>query len=801
VLRPRFLVALVTAIPLALTANLWVTFLRAAAMRATNGSSYYAAAQAYSHGIFPDTFGWTSAWFGGMPFPNLYPPLFFWTVGALAHILPFPLAFKLTVAAPVIAMPALMWMLAFLLSGRDRILATWAGLGTAFLLVSPALQLDASGLGYWSTFVDGFYSQPLGFALLVLWYVVYRDADRSRLRFAAATVLLALAILASFFSAITACVFIGATLLRDAFKWRADERRAFVIHLLSPAWAALLTLFWVAPMLHEYAWFVTAHVRVPLRQMISPWLWAWYAIAAVGLAFWCRRRDRDFWPYAISVVTLALCVTFSAAFAPSWFPFQPHRFLATLTFLLCLPVAHAFQGLLSVLARSRKAQPQRSSRISRMLVPLTALALLAVAATTVGKPSYTLAFYSHAEMAEMQSVLKFAAAHPDGRYLVEQAGSPALDRATWFDARALSAYLGAQGNETTWVAFRESSASTLFAIPAINGFSSLQEHYGLSSVLGDDLDFLAQPTADHLRRAELLGVRYLVVTTPAIRERIAGQHDVVSQQQQLGRWTVFELRQPLPAAQVLAYRPALVVSDLSLKQRRRDQLEFVRLAEEEFAAGQSDVALVHAPERFIDDVLMRESVDRFGALILVSYAEHNEQRALDLLRRYARQHTVLLVQSDAPLFERLRGALADSSNVVTITREPGDDTGNVSPLDASFHYANSGIRATWKMIQRSLDEHKVAVPTATATLNRDGKRMQLVVASTESVPVMLSTTYFPAWRRSDDEPVYAASRMQMLTFAKGSVTLRYERAWQDWAGLAVSLLAALGLIAACVRRF
>jgi hypothetical protein len=86
VLRPRFLVALVTAIPLALTANLWLTFVRAAAMRATNGSSYYAAAQIYSQHIFPDTFGWTSAWFGGMPFPNLYPPLFFWTEIGRAHV-------------------------------------------------------------------------------------------------------------------------------------------------------------------------------------------------------------------------------------------------------------------------------------------------------------------------------------------------------------------------------------------------------------------------------------------------------------------------------------------------------------------------------------------------------------------------------------------------------------------------------------------------------------------------------------------------------------------------------------------
>jgi uncharacterized membrane protein len=51
--------------------------------RAWDGSGHQAIAQIYSQFIFPDTFGWSAAHFGGMPFPNFYPPVFYWLIGLL----------------------------------------------------------------------------------------------------------------------------------------------------------------------------------------------------------------------------------------------------------------------------------------------------------------------------------------------------------------------------------------------------------------------------------------------------------------------------------------------------------------------------------------------------------------------------------------------------------------------------------------------------------------------------------------------------------------------------------------------
>ena len=74
-----------------------------------------------------------------------------------------------------------------------------------------------------STLLDGFYTQPLGFVLLLAWVLVYLLPKQNARQFTAAAVLLALTVLANFFNAITAIIFI-ASVLMGIFERRARER-------------------------------------------------------------------------------------------------------------------------------------------------------------------------------------------------------------------------------------------------------------------------------------------------------------------------------------------------------------------------------------------------------------------------------------------------------------------------------------------------------------------------------------------------------------------------------------------------
>jgi len=103
-LKTIYWLGVISLLPVALKSFIWLEVIRGAASRAIDGSGHYAAAQIYDHEIFPDTFGWTNAYFAGLPLPNFYPPLFFWIVSFLhhTHLFAFATAFKLVIALPLL---------------------------------------------------------------------------------------------------------------------------------------------------------------------------------------------------------------------------------------------------------------------------------------------------------------------------------------------------------------------------------------------------------------------------------------------------------------------------------------------------------------------------------------------------------------------------------------------------------------------------------------------------------------------------------------------------------------------------
>ena len=178
-------IAGVTLLPALLTIELYEKLCTCAEARAWDGTGHYALAQIYDQTLFPETFGWTHAYFGGMPFPNFYPPAFYWCVALLHHtgLFSFDAAFKLVLMLPVLLLPAAIWLLALKSSGGNRLVATCAALALIPLLVDHRL-LHPVGLGSAGTFLIGLYTQPLGFVLLIAWYAVYAHKRPRPWRFA-----------------------------------------------------------------------------------------------------------------------------------------------------------------------------------------------------------------------------------------------------------------------------------------------------------------------------------------------------------------------------------------------------------------------------------------------------------------------------------------------------------------------------------------------------------------------------------------------------------------------------------------
>ena len=779
----------VTALPVIFDWEIWSKIWTGARPRAWDGTGHYALAQVYDQSIFPDTFGWTHAFFAGMPFPNFYPPLFYWLIALLhhTHLVSFTGSFKLVLATSVLLLPVAIWMTAWAVSQKNRMIATSAALAVLPLLVDKRFFYPL-GLGHASTFLVGLYTHPLGFVLLVAWYGVYLKAHLQKWRFVSASLLLTLASLSNFFAAITAALFVAATVSIDLVKRfrapgleeRLEARRALFAHLVSPLIAAGLASFWLFPMLGASEYLVSRPYTGPFNELVPPVMLVWYALALAGVVCWMRRPTEGMTPFLASLCALAIIVIASSLLPPRWSPFQAPRFLATLNFLLAVPVGVAAAFALT------KLRALSGGAIPRFLIAYGAPAALIVSLLIwIEPPTYGLAFFPTNESERIDSVLRFAQEHRGGRYLVEvppfSRSGPALD------SRALNSYLGLQGNEALSLSFREASPNIIFFNSLVSAFSTAPDNYGFSSILVNDLDFLRQPLAQHLSRARLVGVKYLVIFTPQIKDHLSKEAEIEARHD-FGAWTVFALRgEPAPRVRILAFRPALVVSKFSLKQRRSDESDFIRWAEEQFADGWFDVPLARSPETKIDRL---QELDQFGALILDTYDCADENLAFERLQSFAQQRALILLSSDSALFQRLRSAITKFPMAEIIERIPdagGEWLGDNGPR----RYGANNIRQEWLAIRRILERRKVSTDTA---VSLDGEINQKIIrlkpnaiTSGGSIPALINTTYHQNWRRDDGGAIYSASPFFILTFIRQPTQLIYARNWFDRAGLIVSV--------------
>ena len=791
-LNTVYWLGVISLLPVALNSFIWLEVIHGVASRAIDGSGHYAAAQIYDREIFPDTFGWTNAYFAGMPLPNFYPPLFFWIVSFLhhTHLFAFGTAFKLLIALPLLLMPLAYWCVGYRLSGNNQWVAFGAAIASATLYSVGEMCQPNTGLDMSSTLLDGFYTQPFGFVLLLCWMLFYLSPQQNGRRFAVSAVLLALTVLANFFNAITAIVFIASVLLFDIVTWtrssdleeRRKLRKNFLLHLLSPWLAVALSAFWLVPMLSSYEYLVTRPLIRPLSEMITPPLWLWYFLAVTGALIWLRRQSGALGPYLLACLILFSAAVFAGGFAPVWFPFQVFRFFSTINFLLCVPIGISlgYVADLYLQKRKKRASPAvvepKSSIVKQVIAVVYVVIIVGGLAFLMSSRKLTKAsaFYTAETYPRISSVLEFARNRKDGLYLVEVL-PPFTDRGlVRSDSLALNAYLGAQGNQTVSIVYREASPNSSFFNAELNAFSSYRENFGISSALLADLDFINQPFAQHIKRLQFIGVRYLIIGTTETKQRLSREAEIVARHD-IGDWTIFEIRPVAASTRALQYRPALVVSDFTVKLRRRNQYDFIRLAEEQFNDAWFDVLLVRSPERRID---LLPQLEQFGALVIDTYDYQDEAKALDQLKTFAQNHTLILLSSEAPLFNRIKSEIPGA---VVIERPRGDPGDWIVAQDPSEHYDGSSIRNTWKSIRSALDREKVPV-----------------ASSEQGTPVLIAQTFHPKWVRSDNQPLYAATPFFTFGFFDQSPAINFQRTrydrWAVWCsvGALVFLGIALG---------
>lgn len=823
-----------TAVPVILLHRLWFgTFVRGVP-RAWDGAGHYAAALLYLP-LFPDTFGYISAYLGGMPFPNNYPPLMFFSIALLNRLgIPFNVAFKIVACAPELVIPPLIYLLAWKLSRRNASVAFWSTAVVLLVQIFPLSIVPLSsiaGIDYVSTFVAGMYSQLLGFVTFLIWLLIYNCSALRPSHFFSQALLLSCTLLSSFFNALTAVIFISSTLLFDlvriACRPPADtslrqETRLCYFHLLTPVIAVLMAAFWLVPAITTSDLFVT---RPSGFADVTIFGWLLRFLSVIGAVLMFRSSDVPSKVFALSWFVLFSMVLLGPV-APRWLPFQAHRFSATANILSALPVgtvAAVFMRKLDAMLARFGLHTGSGFRTWVTWMGLPVLCLLSVhplaSMYSAGILNYSfypkLASFSQSSSSinsegammwfrqsqqvpsslppdddfgasrgyrDIIGVLKYAREHPDGIYFVAfPYGQPN------FEARALQAYLGSQGEKSFLSIYREATPSSIFFYPQMGALSVWSDNYGISATLAEDTDFLHQSLATHIERLKFLGVRYFVTDNTSMKERLQNQPDVHNRIS-TATWSIFELGSAtVPLAEPLKYYPALFVGETSVKMRTSTQLGFVRLAEEQFLDNWFEVPLIRSPELNLDSVSVGTGEAAFSAMIIQEYQYHSIQRAYDFLRQFSQKKPLILFPSNADLFHLIRGNLSlfPHAHILDYPLPEAPLLMN-SDYGPKYSFEKSAIRHQWRCIREILDREKTPVwqgsVSPTIQTNESPNRIQLTPAwkkRTPAVPVLLRRSFHPRWSSGDDDPVFAATPFFTVIYMRGPVTLAFERNYID----------------------
>ncbi len=760
-----------------------------------DGVAHYAIADIYARRIFPALSGWTPEYFAGMPFPNFYPPLFYFTVALLTKAgLSTATAFWGVQTVASAAVPPLTYLCGRRLSG-SRVGGLVAGvLAVGYLCtVSPFRGL---GISLHSTFDAGLSTQLLAHVLTLAFYYTLLNAERSRTSAALSALFLGGVALTNVHVVwVAAFLFLGLAVARlvQARGWPA-RARSLGLHFAIGVGSLLVSAVWVLPMLLKLKYVPTQALETPEAGTFV------YAFLRLGGYFLfgafaaAVRRDGR----ALALVgSLALMLVFTLL------PTVKVLHLESLAIQQGRIVV-AFPFFMTCLVGYLVATAGQVFKWPHARLGVGALCALVFFAHFKREKEPT-GNITPEQAGDYARVLGALNGRTDGRVLVEM-GQEGLS-----DPFGLQALVGSGGGHSLTTVFRESALNVFFANPLRNSFSVKQETFGIDGKVHAG-EYVDQPMEEQVARLRFFNVQYLAARTATVKERLALISGLKRETPE-GRWELYAFTEPAPGAAVVpAWAPVLTFSGFSVKPRPDYGFDFVRLGEEAFRAGRLDTPLVLSRAGALDAEVDWE---RFQTALVTEYRYRDEDAAYAALERFSREKHVVLLASTDPLFERLELLSRDRGTVHVVTGISARQMEEVAEQlrlgdaeitpDESLLYARR--LATREVAVQLLDAvEKVRVPlvgaprVVEARLEGNHTTVKLSAAPSGPLPVWVKQGYFPNWRSAEGEPVYLAYPTFQLTFTRqAEVRLAFEHDPVEWVAGALTVLGLAGILAALWR--
>jgi hypothetical protein len=336
----------------------------------------------------------------------------------------------------------------------------------------------------------------------------------------------------------------------------------------------------------------------------------------------------------------------------------------------------------------------------------------------------------------------------------------------------------------------ESSIQAPFMVAFRGSYSLKDERMSVDAYLRSNKLFRSQSDDNHAIRAQQLGVNYFLVSTRDMKDRLSADPHMTLEKD-FGIWRLYHLVEPVQPIRVVTNEPTLVFAEATYKKRSTKTFDFARLQEELFFNAEKNIVIAHTNHKDIDTA---PELSIFNQAIISDYQYHSYDKARTRLIEYAKNHPLVLVEANDPLYADLKVALADNSNVLFIPL----------PDSSTREGVQEPVRINMGRIFDFLNAHAqpVGAETQVKSLAMGDKEINVTLAQAvpKAVPILVSTTYFPAWKQTNGEPTYLSNTSYTLIYVKDNASIVFTTPWSVKLGSLISLLTLGGVVYIIIRN-
>lgn len=740
---------------LVLSGRFFWSFWTNAAAGGADGSGHVAVLHLYATHIYPDIQGWLPEFFGGMPFPIYYPPLFYWLGATIIKVagIDATLAAKILTTASFAGLPGALFGLARrlgLTSAEAAMSSAWAG-----VIACGSNLASLGGIGLLGFFEVGLYTQTLGFVFFCLWCGALPHAHRSRKAAVLAITSLTALILSNVHVLPLAAAFAFSWFIFDYWRRRSriKTRRQLIGRSILTAMLILTPILiagvWLFPLIYWYAYSIGRPLEAPVLLSGLGTLNVVWPIC-LWVAWWQRHRRPALAALCVALLIVAVASLTRIGGIFKGIPFQPARVLSGAVILSTIP------GSLLVSRTLRDLLGQRWLYKSALAMCILLLAVV--------HPwqRFGIASVSPAEDEALKRVRNAVKAQPPGKVLVEIVRPNAIFNSSGAEirelalSRALTHQIAMDQRPILWCIFREQAITAPLATAVTNLFSASQEDFEIDGTALSRAANLQITSENAFKLTSHLGVAYYLVNSPQEFERLQ-QSSTVRLLWEVEGWYLFEnLLRPAEEIETISGPPVIAWLSPHFKNRSPKDIDFFNLWEQLAFDGHPEISLWWAQSPDVDPWNLISILPSTTVVIDPAALRSPNDDWLSHWKAVAPKLKVILINDGSPL-----------AGQIMERQQEYEDFESLNPHD----YSAETLLAA--LAQR--------VAASQGTIPQQAEPASLRFWRTNAA-------YFPAWKTEHGNAVFLTGQggMGMLDSAKPS--LKWQGSKVRLVGLLIGLL-------------